>query len=314
MLRPGIVLLDAYTLGEMSFYPLTKLGNLAVYPVTPMDKRIERISGREIVITNKVVIDKTVMDACPDLRLICVAATGMNNVDLACAESKGIIVRNVAGYSTQSVVQHTFSLLFYLMEHLPYYDNYVKSGQYSRGDLFTHHGRPFNELAGKTYGIIGLGTIGKRIADVASAFGARVIYYSTSGKNLNTGYTHVKLSELLTESDIVSVHCPLNESTKDLITYEELRKMKSSAILINAGRGGIVNELDLASALDEELIAGAALDVLSKEPPDADNPLFQIRFPERLVFTPHIAWASIESRERLLSRIVENISEYLGKR
>jgi lactate dehydrogenase-like 2-hydroxyacid dehydrogenase len=312
MKRPGIVFLDADTLGEVTgFYQLTKQGNLTVYASTLPQQRIERILGREIVITNKVIIDREVMEACPTLKLICIAATGKNNIDLACAEEKGIQVKNVAGYSTESVVQHTFAMLFYLGSHLPYYDQYVKNGDYARNNLFTHLGKPFSELAGKNYGIIGLGTIGKRIAEVASAFGARIQYYSTTGKNVNTGYTSVSLDQLLQSSDVISIHCPLTEATHNLIGYDRLCRMKKEAILINAGRGGIVNEAALAQALDEGRIAAAALDVLDKEPPAITNPLFSIKQPEKLLITPHIAWASRESRERLMEGIIQNISEYL---
>jgi lactate dehydrogenase-like 2-hydroxyacid dehydrogenase len=312
MKRPGIVFLDVDTLGEVSgFYQLTKLGNLTVYPSTLPHQRIERILGREIVITNKVVIDRDVMESCPTIKLICIAATGKNNIDLACAEEKGIQVKNVAGYSTESVVQHTFSMLFYLVGHLPYYDQYVKKGEYAKSALFTHLGQPFYELAGKNYGIIGLGTIGRRVAEVASAFGANIKYYSTTGKNVDTGYTSVSLDQLLQESDIISIHCPLTEATHNLIGYDQLCRMKKGALLINAGRGGIVNEGELARALDEDRIAAAALDVLEKEPPENSNPLFKIKHPEKLLITPHIAWASRESRERLMDGIIANISEYL---
>jgi glycerate dehydrogenase len=315
MKRPGIVFLDVDTLGEVTgFYQLTKLGNLTVYPSTLPHQRIDRILGREIVITNKVILDREVMEACPTLKLICIAATGKNNIDLACAEEKGIQVKNVAGYSTESVVQNTFAMLLYLVCHLPYYDRFVKNGDYAKSMLFTHLGQPFFELAGKNYGIIGLGTIGKRIAEVASAFGASVQYYSTTGKNQNAGYRSVPLDELLRESDIVSIHCPLTESTHNLIGYKQLCRMKKEAILINAGRGGIVNEAGLAQALDENRIAAAALDVLEKEPPEISNPLFKIKNPEKLLITPHIAWASRESRERLMDGIITNISEYLHGR
>jgi lactate dehydrogenase-like 2-hydroxyacid dehydrogenase len=315
MKRPGIVFLDADTLGEVTgFYKLTKQGNLTVYPSTLPQQRIERILGREIVITNKVVIDRGVMEACPTLKLICIAATGKNNIDLACAEEKGIQVKNVAGYSTESVVQHTFAMLFYLESHLPYYDQFVKNGDYARNSLFTHLGKPFFELAGKNFGIIGLGTIGKRIAEVASAFGARIQYFSTTGKNRNTGYTSVSLDQLLHDWDIISVHCPLSEATHNLIGYDQMCRMKKEAILINAGRGGIVNEAALAQALDEGRIAAAALDVLEKEPPDITNPLFRVKQPEKLLITPHIAWASRESRERLMDGIIKNISDFLESR
>jgi lactate dehydrogenase-like 2-hydroxyacid dehydrogenase len=315
MKRPGIVFLDADTLGEVTgFYQLTKQGNLTVYPSTLPHQRVERILGREIVITNKVVIDREVMEACPTLKLICIAATGKNNIDLACAEEKGILVKNVAGYSTESVVQHTFAMLFYLQSHLPYYDLFVKNGDYAKSSQFTHLGKPFFELAGKNYGIIGLGTIGKRIAEVASSFGASIQYYSTTGKNRNTGYTSVSLDQLLHDSDIISIHCPLTEATHNLIGFDQLCMMKKSALLINVGRGGIVNEAALAKALDEGRIAAAALDVLEKEPPEISNPLFSIIQPEKLLITPHNAWASRESRERLMNGIISNISEYLEKR
>ncbi len=311
MARPGIVLLDADTLGEVSIYPLTKLGNLTVYQTTDKDQRIGRIQGNEIVITNKVVIDREVMDASPVVKLICVAATGMNNIDLEYAEAKGIRVMNVAGYSTDSVVQLTFSLLFQCMVDTWYYRKFVFNGDYAKSGMFTHHGKPFSELAGKNFGIIGMGTIGRRVAEIASAFKVNVSYYSTSGKNLDAGYRHCSLHDLLIESDIISIHCPLNSSTRDLIGYEQLRIMKSNAILINTGRGGIVNESDLASALDEDLIACATLDVMDKEPPEPTNPLLRLKNPGKLIITPHIAWASLESRERLVAGITENIRNFL---
>lgn len=311
MFRPGIVFLDADTLGETRFFPLTRLGNLTVFQTTAPDQRIERISGKDIVITNKVIIDKEVIDACPSMKLVCITATGMNNVDLEYASQKGIRVMNVAGYSTESVAQLTFSLLFHIMTDLDYYNSYVKDGEYAKSHIFTHHGKPFRELAGKNYGIIGMGTIGRRVAEIAQAFKANVCYYSTSGKNLDTGYRHVPLNELLKESDIISIHCPLNDATRDLISYEELRIMKNDAILINMARGGIVNESDLACALDEGLIGYAAVDVLSKEPPDESNPLLHLKNPEKLVITPHIAWASVESRERLIDGVIRNISGFL---
>lgn len=312
MTRPGIVFLDADTLGEDDcFLELTRIGNLTVYPNTLPEQRIERLQGKEIAITNKVVIDKEVMEASPELKLICVAATGMNNIDLDYASHQGIAVKNVAGYSTESVVQHTFAMIFCLLGNLSYYLNYVKDGSYARSNMFTHHGRPFHELSGKQFGIVGMGTIGRRVAEAAAAFGADVIYYSTTQKNLNAGYKSVPLDTLLSDSDIVSIHCPLNDSTRDLITYEHLRLMKNQAILINTGRGGIINESDLACALNDNLIAGAALDVMNQEPPDPSNPLFQLNNPEKLLVTPHIAWASVESRERLMQGIISNITEFL---
>ena len=313
MKRPGIVFLDAETLGNVSgYFKLTKLGNLTVYQTTQHDHRIDRIRGKEIIITNKVIIDRELIDASPSLKLVCVAATGMNNVDLDYALQKGITVKNVSGYSTESVVQLTFSLLFYLYNHIRYYDEYTKSGAYFRNPVFTHFEKSFSELSGKRFGIIGLGTIGKRIAETATVFGAKVYYHSTTGRNLINPYPHITLPELLSTSDIISIHCPLTSDTRNLLGYERLKLMKKTALLLNAGRGGIINEADLARALDEGLIAGAGLDVLEEEPPGPDNPLFSLRHPERIIITPHIAWASTESRERLMKGIINNINEYLN--
>jgi len=209
------------------------------------------------------------------------------------------------------VVQHTFTMLFCLMGKISYYNEYVKSGRYAASTVFTHHAKQFNELAGKKLGIIGLGTIGKRVAEIAMAFGAEVYYYSTTQNNLETGYTHLQLNELLSKSDIVSIHCPLNESTFNLIDADRLGLMKKSAILINTGRGGIVNEQALADAIENNTLAGAALDVLTKEPPDESNPLLKIKDTEKILITPHMAWASTESRTRLMKGIIENIRTYI---
>ncbi|MBN1159251.1 MAG: D-2-hydroxyacid dehydrogenase [Bacteroidales bacterium] len=312
MKKPDIVFLDTETIGEVAqLEHLRRLGNLTVYTKTSREERIKHIGLHDIVITNKVLIDREIIDACPSLKLICIAATGMNNVDLDYATLKNIQVKNVSGYSTESVVQHTFALLFHLMNKLDYYDLYVKSGMYARSGLFTHHGRSFHELSGKIMGIIGLGTIGKRVAEVAVCFGAEVVYFSTTGKNLDQPCMHVSLEELLTLSDIVSIHCPLTEKTKNLLDQEQLKLMKKDAILINTGRGSIVNESALARAIDNGMLGGAGLDVLSEEPPDEDNPLLHIRQQEKLIITPHIAWAAMESRNRLLEGIIENIRKFL---
>ncbi len=307
-----IVFLDAKTLGnDIDLSKLNKFGEVEIYPTTKPDEVIERVKDADIIITNKVVIDKKVIDNAPKLKLICEAATGYNNIDIEYAKQKSIQVRNVAGYSTESVVQHTFAMLFYLLEHLRYYDDYVKSGEYSKSDIFTHIGKPFWEINGKRWGIIGLGTIGRRVAQVATSFGAEVVYFSTSGIKRKENYKQVSLEELLETSDIVSIHAPLNERTKGLIKYPQLKLMKNNAILLNLGRGSIVDENDLARALDENLIAAAGLDVLEKEPIQADNPLLNIKNKEKLLITPHIAWTSIEARQRLFNEIVENIESFL---
>ena len=309
-----IVFLDAETIGQVNnLDKLDEFGKVTYYPVTKPNERISRISGNEVVITNKVVIDKEVIDASPMLKLVCIAATGMNNVDLDYAAGKGIQVKNVAGYSTESVAQSTFSLLFYLLNKPRYFDEYVKSGKYMQSPVFTHIGRTFWQLSGKKFGIIGLGTIGKRVAQIAMAFGAEVIYHSTSGKNLEQSYPHYKLDELLGASDVISVHCPLNDKTRNLITYRELSLMKPSSILLNTGRGGIVNENDLTRALNQDIIMGAGLDVLSHEPILKDNPLLAIKKPDKLIITPHVAWTSKEAREKLIEGIYFNIINYIDK-
>ena len=307
-----IVFLDAKTVGnDIDLNIFKQFGDFIAYQTTKKEDVINRVKDANIVITNKVIIDKDVIDNTPNLKLICVAATGYNNIDVEYAKSKGIAITNVAGYSTESVVQHTFALLFYLLEHLKYYDEYVKSGEYAKSDIFTHLGKPFWEINGKTWGIIGLGTIGRRVAKVAESFGAKVIYTSTSGVERKEDYPKVELDELLKLSDIVSIHAPLNDKTKNLITYEKIKLMKPHAILLNLGRGGIVNETDLAKAIDENLIGGVGLDVLEKEPIHKDNPLLKIKNKDRLFITPHIAWTSIEARKKLIKEIAENIKSFL---
>jgi lactate dehydrogenase-like 2-hydroxyacid dehydrogenase len=309
-----IVFLDAATVGNVDNLSLIKmLGEYISYDYTLPADRIKRIADNSIVITNKVVIDREVMDRCPDLRLVCIAATGMNNVDLEYAALKGIQVKNVAGYSTESVTQSTFSMLFHLLHGNSYYDTYVKSGEYAKSPIFTHHGQTFRELRNKQYGIIGMGAIGKRVAEIACVFGAKVVYYSTSGKNMDTGFIHLPLVELFRSSDVISIHCALNDKTQNLLDEPQLRLMKPSVYLLNMSRGGIVNEPALAKAIDEDRIAGAALDVLTSEPVNADNPLLHIRNKHKLFITPHIAWASQEARRRLIEKIAGNIHEFLQR-
>lgn len=306
-----IVFLDRASVGDASLKALEELGELVCYDLTAPDERTERIADAEIIITNKVRIDRPEMEAAPHLKMICIAATGMNNVDLQAAEERGIAVKNVAGYSTESVVQSTFAHLLNLASKLPYFDERVKSGAYSRSGLFTDMGRSFRELYGKRMGIIGLGTIGRRVATVAEAFGMEVVYFATSGKPHDDHLRAVSLDELLTTSDVVSIHAPLNERTAGLISQEELRRMKYTALLLNTGRGGIINETDLAEALNEGWIAGAGLDVYQTEPLPADSPLLTVKDPEKLSLTPHTAWASAEARARLIAGIARNIESLL---
>lgn len=310
-----IVFLDIKTIGDVpNLEKLRQLGEFESYPVTRPDQTADRIKGADIVITNKVVLDEALITGAQKLKLICVAATGMNNIDRKAAKEKGIPVKNVAGYASVSVAQGTFAMILHLIYKLPEIDRYVKSGAYSQSDIFTNLDRSYSEMAGMRFGIIGMGRIGNRVAQVADAFGADVVYYSTSGRNTDQPYRRLELNELLESSDIVSIHAPLNENTDNLLDYEKLQRMKSSALLINTGRGGIVHENDLARALDEDLIAGAGLDVFEQEPLPEDNPLLGIRKKEKLVLTPHMTWASIEARTALVEGIIENIKEFLHDR
>ena len=301
--------LDAATLGDVSFAPIERLGELVCWPVSTPAEALERVADCDVLIVNKVKVTSGLIDAAPRLRLICEAATGVNNIDLDYAASKGIPVRNVAGYSTESVVQSTFMHILSLVGKLPYYDWKVKSGRYSWSGLFTDVSMPFFELSGKTMGIVGMGTIGHRVAEVARAFGMDVIYYSTSGTSHCTDYPSVSLERLMSDSDVVSVHAPLNEKTSGLIGEKELSLMKPHALIVNMGRGGIVDEAALARAVDEGVIAGAGMDVYTAEPMNVRNPLSLARHQERLSLTPHTAWASVEARRRLVDMIADNISK-----
>jgi len=305
-----LVLLDAATLGEdVDLSILRAFGDLVVYATTTPEQTAERAADAAIVITNKVVISRPVMERAPGLRLICVAATGMNNIDLAAAQAQGIAVKNVAGYSTESVVQITFSHVLSLLCRHGYYDRYAKT-EWQASAVFTHIGPSFYELAGKQWGIIGLGTIGRRVAAVAAAFGCTVAYHSTSGKNNNPAYRRMELDDLLRSSRIVSIHAPLNEQTKNLLDYRRLQLLPDGAILVNMGRGGIVDETALARVVDERPVC-AGLDVVVTEPIPGDSPLLRVRHPERLSLTPHIAWTSVEARQRLMQGIAGNIRSFL---
>jgi len=309
-----IVFLDADTIGKVNNLKyIERLGKLTIYPSSEKDQVVDRCLNHEVVIVNKVDMSADIMSQLPDLKLICVAATGVNNVDLNYAEENGIAVKNVAGYSTDSVAQLTFSMLLYLINKPYYYDSYVKSGAYSRSSSFTHHGEPFWELKGKRMGIIGLGTIGRQVARIAESFGMEVIFYSTSGRNNHISYKRFELDDLLKSSDVVSIHAPLNSNTRGLINYEKMKLMRPCAILLNLGRGGIVIEKDLARALNENIIGAAGIDVLEHEPMEADNPLLKLFDKERILITPHMAWASRESRELLVEKIARNIEVFLAE-
>lgn len=306
-----IVFLDAKTIGEdIDLSEFEQLGEVVKYGFSTPEEARERTRDADVIVLNKVEINEHSIGEAKNLKLVCVTATGTNNLDKEYLQKRGIAWRNVAGYSTESVAQHTFAMLFYLLEKLPYYDNYVKSETYVGDVTFTHFAKVFHELSGMTWGIIGLGNIGRRVADIAKMFGCRVLYYSTSGKNTQEGYERVNFDTLLKESDIVSVHAPLNENTRGLMNRSAFEKMKPAAIFLNLGRGPIVVEQDLVDALDLGLIQAAGLDVLSVEPMQPENPLRKMKDSQKLLITPHIAWASVEARTRLMKTIAGQIREY----
>ena len=307
-----LVFLDTKTIGEdIDLSAYDALGEVVKYGFSTLEEIPERVKDADVLIVNKIAINEQTIGNAKNLKLVCVTATGTNNLDKEYLKKRGIAWRNVAGYSTESVTQHTFALLFYLLEKIRYYDDYVKDEKYINDTVFTHFAEHFNEISGKTWGIIGLGTIGRRVADIAKAFGARVIYYSASGSPAQEGYEQVDFETLLTTSDIVSVHAPLNEYTKDLMDREAFAKMKKTAIFLNLGRGPIVVEQDLYEALETGEIAAAGLDVLCEEPMSETNPLAKIKDSKKLIITPHIAWASVEARNRLMQIIAGQIREFL---
>ena len=307
-----IVFLDRKSIGDdLDLSEFSGLGEVVMYDFSTPQEARERTMDADIIVLNKTPVNEETIGLAEHLKLVCVTATGTNNLDKDYLAKRGIEWRNVAGYSTDSVAQHTFALLFYVWEHLRYYDDYVKEGRYADDRLFTHFARNYSELAGKTWGIIGLGAIGRRVAETAKAFGCKVQYYSTSGLNHTEDCREVSFDELLKTSDIVSIHAPLNEKTEGLINAAALKRMKKTAVLINVGRGPIIVEKDLAQALKDGTIAAAALDVLTVEPMSKDSPFFGIQ-DDRLFITPHIAWASVEARERLMHIIAGQIREFLS--
>lgn len=308
-----IVFADADTLGnDIPLEPFKDFGEVVLYGHTKPEELKSRCEGADILITNKTAVNESSLGPNPSIRFVGVTATGTNIIDLNYTSSKNITVTNVKGYSTQSVAQHTFALLFYLLEKCYYYDNYVKSEHYVNDTLFTHFENKFHELYGKTWGIVGLGDIGKQVADIARAFGCKVVYYSTSGKNNNPNYEQVDFKTLLKDSDIISIHAPLTPATQNLFNEAAFARMKPSSILINVGRGPIVEEAALYKALTENQIMAAGLDVLCAEPMSKDNPLVRFKDSNRLIITPHIAWATVEARTRLMQEVYQNIQAFLN--
>ena len=287
-------------LGEVTYYRNT----------TTIEEVKERVKDADIIVANKSPMREESLAEAKDVRLICEFATGYDNCDLAYCRSRGIIVCNVVNYSTDMVAQHTFTLALALSQKLAYYDNYVKSGAYSAQDRFSNFDRSFYELAGKTWGIVGMGHIGSKVAQIATAFGCHVIFHSVTGKSTCTDYERVDKGTLLAQSDYLSLHCPLSDLTRDFIDRDALKKMKNSAILINVARGPVVNNADLYDALMAEEIAAAGLDVLEKEPLELTNPLSQFKDSNRLIITPHLAWGSVEARTRCVQGVYDNIKAY----
>lgn len=305
-----IVILDTKTLGsDMDLSGFDKFGNVIKYETTSPDETFHRVKDCDIVITNKVVLDKDILEN-SHIKLICITATGMNNVDLETAKKHGIKVKNVAGYSTSSVAQITISLVLKFIQNLEYYIDYTKKGNWSKSDIFTHIDEPFNELEGKNWGIIGLGSIGEKVANIAQAYGANVSYYSTSGQNNNTNFNQTSLDTLLEKSDIITIHCGLNEKTTNLLNKTNLNKLKDNTIVVNVGRGGIINENDLVEVFKNKKIR-VALDVVESEPLKANSVINEILDNDRLIITPHIAWSSIEARNKLISLVINNIDEFV---
>jgi len=307
------VFLDRNTIGfDIDVSMFKDFGELEEHNSCLPDESRNYIKDADIVIFNKTIMNKEMLDEAKDVKLLCVTATGYDNIDLEYCRARGIAVCNIKGYSTPAVVQHTFALALYVLEKISYYDNYVKSGEYCKASGFSNFDEKYWELQGKTWGIIGLGNIGKGVARVAEAFGCKVIYYSASGTNTSQEYERVDFDRLLSESDIISLHCPLSEKTRGIMNEEAFKKMKNSAILVNVARGPVVDEQALFNALNEGWIAGAGLDVLTKEPMSVNNPLVAIKDSKKLLITPHMAWASVEARTRCMQEVYNNIERFLS--
>lgn len=310
-----IVVLDGYTLnpGDLSWEGLEKLGDVTVYDRTPADQVLERAKEADIIFTNKTPLGEDLLNQLPALKFIGVLATGYNIINTEVARKNGVVVSNVPGYGTASVVQLTFALLLELTQHVQRHSDSVRDGKWAKSIDWCFWEYPLIELAGKTMGIIGFGSIGEQVGDIATAFGMNII----GSKRHPTDQSHRKnfrwaeIPELLEQSDVVSIHCPLLPETKGLINKDNLARMKPSAFLLNTSRGPIVVDQDLADALTNGVIAGAGIDVLSAEPPAADNPLFTAK---NCLITPHIAWATKEARTRLMDSTVNNLAAFLNEK
>lgn len=307
-----IVVLERNSVGpDISVDSIGELGDVTFYNNTvTIDEVRERVKDADIIVCNKSPMREESLKDASNVKLICEFATGYDNVDIDYCRKRGIDVCNVVNYSTEMVAQHTFTLALALSQSLPHYDEYVKSGEYSAQDRFSNFDVPFYELAGKTWGIVGMGNIGRRVARIAESFGCKVIFHSVTGKSTVTEYEKVDKDTLLRSSDFLSLHCPLSPLTRDFINTNELKAMKNSAYLINVARGPVVNNPALYDALVNEEIAGAGLDVLEKEPLELSNPLSKFKDSNRLIITPHLAWGSVEARERCVKGVCDNIRAF----
>lgn len=310
-----IVELDRETLGyDIDTSVLKTIGSFEEHEAADLETTREYIKDADVIIFNKTKMNEELLKDAPNVKLLAITATGFDNIDLEYCKSRGIAAANVKAYSTPAVAQHTFAMALFILEKISYYDEYVKSGKYSSQSGFCNFDEKYNELSGKTWGIIGMGNIGRSVAKIAEVFGCKVIFYSASGNSTCTDYERVDLDTLLKESDVLSIHCPLSDRTRNLINRDTLKLMKKSAILINVARGPVVNDADLAEALNNGTIAGAGLDVLGVEPMEKDNPLGLIKDSRKLLITPHMAWASVESRQRCLDEVLLNIKAFIEGR
>lgn len=306
-----IVVLERHSVGPDIPVQFEHLGEVTYHRnTTTIEEVRERISDADIIVANKAPLREETLKDAPKVKLICELATGFDNVDLVYCKNRGIKVCNVVDYCSGMVAQHTFALALALLEKLPHYDQYVKSGAYSAQDRFSNFDLPFHELEGMTWGIIGMGNIGRRVAGIATAFGCRVIFHSVTGKSNCQDYPQVDKDILLAESDILSLHCPLSDLTRGFIDSQALRLMKNTAILVNVARGAVVDNLALYEALVTGEIAAAGLDVVDGEPLQLSNPLSLLKDSNQLIITPHLAWASVEARTRCVEEVAKNIEAF----
>lgn len=308
-----IVILERNSVGtDVSVDCISDFGEVTVYRNTVTVEEVrERVKDADVIIANKSPLREETLKDAPNVKLICEFATGYDNCDLDYCKSRGIKVTNVVDYCTGMVAQHTFALALALSEKLPHYDSYVKSGEYSAQDRFSNFDLPFYELEGKTWGIVGMGNIGRRVARIAAAMGCRVIFHSVTGRSTCTEYEQVDKDTLLAESDFLSLHCPLSDLTRNFIDADALKKMKKTAVLINVARGRVVDNTALYEALVKGEIAAAGLDVVENEPLEISNPLSKLKDSNQLIITPHLAWASVEARTRCVQGAYENIAAFL---